>query len=451
MLGCHVPRRGTEWKFGIEARGPAIAAAVAVGTPQDRHVVLGQIHTGIIPWVAIATVPGLHGNKRCLGGIARGVFEERARRGGVVLAPDERGERGDASGLAEPLEDRSALTGLIGEIGPGRRVGHDGSGRMLQQLGVEERQGLFERVGLGAWDGPFDCRRVQSMGHQAGDQEVDGVLESTSVVSGVTQHHTIFGSGRGRDRAPFGSGGISVDIHGGVNFILLLQFRADVLAKISRLEELPQLGGALEEQLVTLWDHSQQGINCLGHLVLRSGNGYDITRKLGAGELDLAVPFLLELVNLGHAGEEFTVVQPVDHDTFGNVFCINLFDHVHDLLLDQVQALRIPRWRPTDDIVDLDIIVLLAHSATVHGVRELDEDGVFLHDTLDVLPTDADDALVVLVRHMERDRRGHLLLDKIQAVLGRFVLVSTDIDVEIVLVEAVKDDLNIACWRLATS
>lgn len=63
MLGCHVPRCGTEWKFRVKARGPAIAAAVAVGTPKGGQVVLGKVHARVVPRVAVAAVPGLHGNQ----------------------------------------------------------------------------------------------------------------------------------------------------------------------------------------------------------------------------------------------------------------------------------------------------------------------------------------------------------------------------------------------------
>ena len=65
MLGCHVTRRGTEWKLCIKARWPAIAAAVAVGTAEDRQVVFGEIHAGIVPRVAVATISGLHRDQRC--------------------------------------------------------------------------------------------------------------------------------------------------------------------------------------------------------------------------------------------------------------------------------------------------------------------------------------------------------------------------------------------------
>lgn len=122
----------------------------------------------------------------------------------------------------------------------------------------------------------------------------------------------------------------------------------------------------------------------------------------------------------------------------------NFLDHVHDLLLDKVQALRVTSWCPADDIVDLDVIVFLAHSAAVHGVGEFDENRVLLHDALDVLSTDSDDPLMVLVRYMKGNGRRHFLFHQIQAILRRIVLVSAHIDVEVVLIESVKDNLDIA-------
>lgn len=69
---------------------------------------------------------------------------------------------------------------------------------------------------------------------------------------------------------------------------------------------------------------------------------------------------------------------------------------------------------------------------------------MLLHDTLNVLATNANDALVVLVRHMERDRRRHLLLNQGQTLLHGFIGGSHDVNVKVVFVEAVKDDLHIA-------
>lgn len=61
-----------------------------------------------------------------------------------------------------------------------------------------------------------------------------------------------------------------------------------------------------------------------------------------------------------------------------------------------------------------------------------------------MLTTNADDAFVVLIGYMEGYRSRHLLLHKIKAVLGSFILRPADIDVEIVFIEAIEDDLYIA-------
>lgn len=74
---------------------------------------------------------------------------------------------------------------------------------------------------------------------------------------------------------------------------------------------------------------------------------------------------------------------------------------------------------------------------------------MLLHDTLDVLAANANDALVVLVRHMERDGRGHLLLNQGKTLLHGFVGGSHDVDVEVVFVEAIKNDLHIALRKIS--
>jgi hypothetical protein len=134
MLWRHVTRRSAEGEFGIKTCGPAIAvtALVAVRAPQDGHVIFREVHARVVPWVTVAAVPRLHGDERGLGGIARGVFEERRRRGGVILAADERGEGRDASWLAEALEYRASFAGLIGEVRAGGRVGREGRRCVLQ-------------------------------------------------------------------------------------------------------------------------------------------------------------------------------------------------------------------------------------------------------------------------------------------------------------------------------
>lgn len=107
--------------------------------------------------------------------------------------------------------------------------------------------------------------------------------------------------------------------------------------------------------------------------------------------------------------------------------------------------MSIAGWCSADDVVDFDVVVLFADTSSVHRIGELDEDRIFLHDPLDVLTADTNDALVVLIGYMEGDRCGHLLLNKIKTIPRGFVLGATDINVEVVFVKPIKDDLDIAC------
>lgn len=49
-------------------------------------------------------------------------------------------------------------------------------------------------------------------------------------------------------------------------------------------------------------------------------------------------------------------------------FTYHFLHHVHDFLLDQIKALSVACRRTADDIVDLDIIVFLANTTTVHSI-----------------------------------------------------------------------------------
>ena len=122
-----------------------------------------------------------------------------------------------------------------------------------------------------------------------------------------------------------------------------------------------------------------------------------------------------------------------------------LLDHFHNLLLDLIQVLRVSRRRAADDVVDLEVVIFPAEPTSFHHVRELHKDRVLLHDPLDVLAADADDAFVVLVRHVERDRGWHLLLHEIETALDGVVTCTADVHVQVVLAVAVEDDLHIAC------
>lgn len=61
-----------------------------------------------------------------------------------------------------------------------------------------------------------------------------------------------------------------------------------------------------------------------------------------------------------------------------------------------------------------------------------------------MLAANTDDSLVVLIGDVEGNRSRHLLLDKIKTALGGFKLVSANVNVEVVLVEAIEDNLNVA-------
>lgn len=70
---------------------------------------------------------------------------------------------------------------------------------------------------------------------------------------------------------------------------------------------------------------------------------------------------------------------------------------------------------------------------------------MLLHDTLDVLAADSDDALVVLVGYVEGDRGRHLLLNEGQALFHGIVVGGNDVNVEVILSEALEHDLDVAC------
>jgi hypothetical protein len=110
--------------------------------------------------------------------------------------------------------------------------------------------------------------------------------------------------------------------------------------------------------------------------------------------------------------------------------------------------LSITRWRSADHVVDLDVVVFLPSSPSIHRIREFDEDGVFLHDPLDVLPSNADNTFVVLVGDVEGYRGRHFLLHQVQTIFGSIILSTAHIDIKIILVEAVEDDLYVACASL---
>ena len=113
-------------------------------------------------------------------------------------------------------------------------------------------------------------------------------------------------------------------------------------------------------------------------------------------------------------------------------------------MLDKIKILGVTCRGTTDNIINFNVILLLAKPSTIHSIGKLNEDRILLHDALNVLTTDTNNALVVLIRHMEGNSSWHLLFDKVETVLCGLVLCAAYYNVEVVLIEAVKDDLHAA-------
>ena len=85
----------------------------------------------------------------------------------------------------------------------------------------------------------------------------------------------------------------------------------------------------------------------------------------------------------------------------GELVTHSTVNHVQDLRFDQFQVLGVAGRCSADHIINLDIIIFTAHTPTIHSVRELHENRMLFHDTLDVLATDTNNAFMILVWDME--------------------------------------------------
>ena len=135
MLGRRVARNSTERRLAIESDRPSVI-----------HIIVREIDAAVVPGIAVSAVTRFHGDERSLGGVARGVLEEGTGRAGLVLAPlEEGGERGDAAGFAELVEEGAPLAGVVAVEGGARGgVGDQRRWGVLEQFGIEEREGFFE-------------------------------------------------------------------------------------------------------------------------------------------------------------------------------------------------------------------------------------------------------------------------------------------------------------------
>ena len=188
----------------------------------------------------------------------------------------------------------------------------------------------------------------------------------------------------------------------------------------------------------------QELVSAHRDLPLRSLNSHLIASLFGAGEADFAVVLLLQHFDLGQTSQKLAVIKTIDVDGLCSDLRVLTVDHLQNFSLDELKILGVSSGSPANHIVNTAVIVIATHSATIHGIRELDEDRMLLHDALDVLATDTDNALMVLIRDVEGDGSGHLLLHQSQTLLHRGVVVGQDIDVEVVLAEVIEDDLDVA-------
>lgn len=195
MLRCPVASRcavgGAERELGLR-----VAAPTTIERGAGRFL-LGEIDARVVPKVAIAALAAFHRDEGSLASIRRGVLEERARRVVLILAAHERRERANAARLTEAVKQRRTLRNrcavAITKDRARRRVGRVQRRCILQQLRLKEGQRVLERVGHWARNGPFDGGRIQAVGYELRDQEVDSIFQSTSVVASVGQHQATFG------------------------------------------------------------------------------------------------------------------------------------------------------------------------------------------------------------------------------------------------------------------
>lgn len=316
---------------------------------------------------------------------------------------------------------------------------------MLKELRVKVLKSVFKRIRLGTRDGTFDNIGLDICRGKLRKQEVNRIPETSCIVAREPPDESRGG------RAVL-SGLIRVLMDGDFHLVLALQLGDKIMRKFRRLEELDQLCVASKHQLMFVWDHAEELVDAMRHLPLRTSNSDLVTRLLSAGEIDFAVVLLLELVNLRKSSNQLTMVQPINIDDLRRIFGILMqglmsvnkksrvegfqartyssVNHFENLVLNSIKILGIACRSTANNIVDFDVIVLATHSpcsvivshllirsckgkgffsrtaallTSVHSIGELDKDRVLLHDALNVLTANTNNALMVLVGDMERD------------------------------------------------
>ena len=169
------------------------------------------------------------------------------------------------------------------------------------------------------------------MANEIGHKEIDGISKSTLDIAGIGEHHTFLGRLALINRL---RGILKLKIE----IVLLLEGPTNILYELLGTQVLPQLGCRSHGELVTFGHHSlqecqqshrrlhtggltnQELIDRLWYLEFGSGDGDHVTCRLGAGNLDPAIPLFFKRVKLGHAENELSMVQSIDEDRFRDKF-----------------------------------------------------------------------------------------------------------------------------------
>lgn len=107
-----------------------------------------------------------------------------------------------------------------------------------------------------------------------------------------------------------------------LNLMLVLELGNQIMSEVRGFKELDQFGASSEDKIVLIRDHAQEFVDAVGNLPLRSVDSHLITSLLSAGEVDLAVVLLLELINLRKTSKKLTVIETVDIDDLRSILGI---------------------------------------------------------------------------------------------------------------------------------
>jgi hypothetical protein len=226
----------------------------------------------------------------------------------VLSAIQEGRDRRHAAGLSETVEDAASFAGdVIAEASLDGGVSSNRGWSMLKKLRVKVLQRVLERVRLGARESALNDVHLSPRSRELRLHKVHGIAETTSIVAGKTPKQSDC------RRSILGEL-IRVLMNGKLNLVLALQLGHKVMGKLGRLEKLDQLRASSKNEFMLVRNHAQELVNAVGNLPLRAIHGHLVAGLLGAGEVDLAVVLLLELVNLRKPSNELAMVESINTD-----------------------------------------------------------------------------------------------------------------------------------------